>query len=43
MPFLGLFRSKEEKLAEAIPELYYAVGMATAKTESAVAAMLKEN
>ena len=42
MAFFGLFRSKEDKLAEAITELYYAVGMATAKTEGAVAAMLKE-
>ena len=42
MPFFGLFRSKEEKLVESITELYYAIGLATAKTESAVAAMLNE-
>ena len=42
MPFFGLFRSKEEKLVESITELYYAVGLATAKTEGAVATMLKE-
>ncbi len=42
MGFFGLFRSKEEKQAEAIAELFYAIGLATAKTESAVAAMLNE-
>ena len=42
MPFLGIFRSKEEKLAEAIAELYYAVGLATATTEGTVATMLRE-
>ena len=43
MPFFGLFRSKDEKLAEAILKLYLIeVGLATFKTESAVAAMLKE-
>ena len=40
--FFGLFRSKEEKLAEAIAELYGHVGLATAKTEVAVTTMLKE-
>ena len=42
MPFFGLFRSEEEKLAEAIAELYTYVGLATIKTEIAVTAMLKE-
>lgn len=42
MGFFGLFRSKEAKLVESITELYYAVGLATAETESAVAAMLNE-
>lgn len=43
MPFFGLFRSKEEKLAEAILKLYLVdVGLATFKTEAAVTAMLKE-
>ena len=42
MPFLGIFRSKEEKLAEAIAELYGHVGLATIKAEVAVTEMLKE-
>ena len=42
MGFFGLFRSKEEKLVEAISWLYIDVGLATFKTEGAVAAMLKE-
>ena len=42
MGFFGLFRSKEEKLARAIAELYAHIGLATIKTEIAVTTMLKE-
>ena len=42
MGFFGLFRSKEEKLTEAIAALYIDVGLATLKTEGAVSTMLKE-
>ena len=42
MPFFGLLRSKEEKLARAIAELYAYIGLATIKTEMAVTAMLEE-
>ena len=42
MGFFGLFRSKEEKLTEAIAALYVDIGLATFKTEGGVAAILKE-
>ena len=42
MPFLDLFRSKEEKLQEAIDGLYFNVVMATFKSARAIEADLKE-
>ena len=42
MPFFGLFRSKEKKLAEAVSWLHIDVGLATFKTEGAIAAMFRE-
>ena len=42
MPFLGLFRSKDEKLAEAIAELHSDVVLATLKATLEIEAALKE-
>ncbi len=42
MPFPGIFRSKEEKLAEAIAELYGDVVLATLRSSIAVEGMLEE-
>ena len=42
MPFFRLFRSKEEKLAEAIAELYSDVVLATFRSSIAVEGMLEE-
>ena len=42
MPFFGLFRSKEEKLSEAIVELYGDVVLATCRSSIAVEGMLEE-